>query len=400
MGAEAKKKFHPGFIKNARNVGIIVGVAIAVVVVAVLAMRSRHKKGPTVDVPAIDMRGGTQTVESERYGQVLNKTNKEGFKQAAQAGGTFIPALSDKNATSTTNLEQEMQKRADAEPEKRIDYAHPNNVNSTGQQAGQAQAQPAPVQASTTLQAQLERLALVWSPNSQSTLGLSQEKNQPAQANVVAGQGQGIAQNSVTTSTGQQNQANVVGKPYISSMDVLSANLVSGIDTDVVMSDVIAGIDSGKYAGAKFMGTAKLVNELVDIQFTMMRLPPAMGGKTIKVNAVAITESEMRTGLNAQIDHRYGQRVGIPMLLGAMGAAGTLYANSGSTVQQTPLGGVTTATNPNPGTKQIMGAAVSGGLQSIQQVIQQETSTIPPRRGTINRNMPIGILFKEDVVMQ
>lgn len=390
MSAEEKKKFDPGFIKNARNVAILIGIAITVVVVMFMAMKARNKKAPPMDVPPIDMRAGVQQAsENERYSQVLAKTNKDGFKQATQDGGTFIPALSDRDA-KTTELEKDLQQRVDSQPDKRIDYARPNN---TGGQGTQSQQGPVPVAAG--LQQQLDALVNAWSGNSQQVLGLAKTQQQAQAPTPTAAQSQQPGM--MPAQTAQANQA---VEPYISATDIVGANLLSAIDTDDPSSEAIAEVDSGKYAGARFMGTAKLVNEVVTIDFSTMRLPKSLGGRTVKITARAVTEDDLKSGLPAKIDNRYGQRVGIPALLGAVGAAGTVYGNSGSVVQQTPLGGVTTTTNPDPGTKQIAGAAVSGGVQATQQVIQQQAAAIPPKRGEIERYRPIAILFKEDVILR
>lgn len=383
-----RKKLHPGFKKNATVMAAVTGIAIVGVGVAYMAMQGRSSRAAIVEVPAIDTHGAKKTEETPNYSRALNRANEKGFQQAEHAGGTFIPTLSE-NSGKTTSLEDELSKRAEANPPQQArDIVRPNQAYvATSGEAQQAQP------TSTGLGDQLQGLRAVWTRDESSQQILNIAAGGDARsANATA---TNVAGPSISTAAGDAGTKREA-TPYIRGLDQIPAVYQNSVDTDAP-SDVLAQVETGKYAGSLLYGTARLSNEVIITEFTKMKVP---SGQMITITAVALDEAEMRTAQPADIDHRYVQRIGVPALLGALGAAGSVYQNAGSVVQQTPLGGVSTTTNPNPSGKQLGGAAISGGLQATQQVIQQENASIPPRRGRIKRGTPIMVLFKEDAYLK
>ncbi|TDF56471.1 hypothetical protein E1J61_36110 [Cupriavidus sp. L7L] len=386
MTMSERKKLHPGFKKNAKVAMIVAGVAAAGVGIAYMAVNSRSSQGATVEVPTIDTHGGKKTEETPNYSRALNRANDKNFQQAEQADGTFIPTLSD-NSGKTTALEDELAQRAKANPPTPPrDIARPNQPNPAGDPQQQAQI------TSTGLGDQLQGLRAVWTPgeSSQLILNIAVQGSDTRSSAAAAASGAATTAAAVNSTTGRD------ATPYIRGLDQIPAIYQNSIDTDAP-SDVLARVETGKYAGSLFYGTARLSNEVIVTDFTKMKTP---SGEMITISAAALDEEELRTAQPADVDHRYVQRIGVPALLGALSAAGSVYQNAGSIVQQTPLGGVTTTTNPNPSGKQLAGAATSAGLQATQQVIQQENASIPPRRGRIKRGVPIMVLFKADAYLK
>lgn len=384
-----RKKMHPGFKKNAQVIMVVIGISVAAVAVAFLAIKGRRAPPPTVEVPSMDTRGATQTPESPSYAKTLERTNHQGFQKAEKADESFIPTFSERNA-KVAALEDNLNKReSENPPQQRRDLARPNQTVATTQDA--AAAQP-----SQNVSEQVTKLMATWTPeSSQEVLGLAQtvsNKQDPKSPGVVNAASYSPSAATAPASPGGGNTAT----PYIRGLDQIPAIYANSIDTDAP-SDVLAKVETGKFAGSVFYGTARLSNEVVITEFTKMKIPT---GEMLTITAVALDEEELRTAQPADIDHRYVQRIGIPAVLGAIGAVGSAYQNAGSIIQQTPLGGVTQTTNPNPSTRQIAGAAGAGGIQATQQVIQQETASIPPRRGRIKKGTPIMVLFKGDVYLK
>ncbi|KVO15184.1 hypothetical protein WK47_24765 [Burkholderia ubonensis] len=233
---------------------------------------------------------------------------------------------------------------------------------------------------------QIQALANQWDnpPQSQEVLGLLGQKqgDQPA----------ATAQRDVASAAVAAAQAR---PPIIKDSDKYYAHLENGIDTSVP-SDVLAVLDQGPCKGSELRGTGKLTNQSVSATFTTMTCQ----GRSVAINAVALNDKTLSNALPADIDHHIPERVLIPGILGALGAAGSVYSNAGSTVTQNAIGGVTQVNNPNPSGKQLIGAGVSGGIQGMQGVIQQEVSTIPAITGRVEMNTPVLILFKQDVIIQ
>ncbi|RDU98735.1 DotG/IcmE/VirB10 family protein [Trinickia dinghuensis] len=383
MADEQRRKMHPGFLRNAKVIAVIVTLAAVCVAVAFFAMKHRSGKAPDVDVPVVSAQGGTPQAETQRYSQSLNQANKEGLAQAQQTGATFIPAFSDRNAQIETAL-ADRSAQAAAQPEK-IDYQHPNGFP-PGQTAPAQQPLPSLPSPTQGVGLQVQQLVNQWDtpPQSQEVLGLQKEAQAAASATGVTAAAASPAQ----VAAAQTKPAT------IHSSDRFYAHLENAIDTDTP-SDILAVLDQGPCKGAELMGNGKLSSDTVTASFTSMRC----GGKTVPVTAVALNDQTLSNALPADMDHHLMARVAVPALLGALGAAGSVYSNAGATVSNNLLGGTTTIQNPNPSPKQLEGAAVSGGMTGIQGVIQREVSAVPPVTGHVEANTPLIILFKADVVL-
>ncbi|WP_116138421.1 DotG/IcmE/VirB10 family protein [Trinickia diaoshuihuensis] len=383
MADQSRRKMHPGFLRNAKIIAVIAVLAAVCVAVAFFAMKRRADTAPEVDVPAVSAQGGTPQAETQRYAQTLNQANKEGLAQAQKTGATFIPAFSDRNAQIEKVLADRSSEAA-AQPEK-IDYQHPNGLP-PGQSAPASQqplpSLPAPTQG---VGLQVQQLVNQWDtpPQSQEVLGLQKEAQGAAPSAGVA-----------AASAAQAVVASQTKLATIHSSDRFYAHLENAIDTDTP-SDILAVLDQGPCKGGELMGNGKLSNETVTATFTSMRC----GGKTVPVTAVALNDQTLSNALPADLDHHLMARVAIPALLGALGTAGSVYSNAGSTISNNPLGGTTTIQNPNPSAKQLEGAAVSGSVTGVQGVVQREVAGIPPVTGHVDANTPLIILFKADVVL-
>jgi hypothetical protein len=378
-----KNKLHPGFLRNAKVILAIIGVAVIGVVVSIYAAKHRKDQPSQVDVPTVDAQGGTPAPETPHYQQALDTSNRQGLKEARLHDTTFIPALSDRNA----QIEDQLKDRSDTTPvtATKIDYAHPNG-DSQPQNDGQSTLPPLPPP-SSGISTQMTALLNTWDNpvNSQQILGLQDQKGQATT--------QAAAAQPVTASA--PDAASAPKQPIILALDQFGGHMENGIDTDAP-SDVFAVIDQGPCKGAELTGSGKLTNEVVSASFTMMKC----NGKTYSVNAIALNDETMMNALPADIDHRYGQRIVTPALLGALGTAGAVYSNAGSQITNSPLGGTTQITNPNPSIKQLAGAGTAGGITGMQSAIQQQVSAIPPIRGRVSAGISIIIKFKADVTSQ
>ncbi|SEI14446.1 DotG/IcmE/VirB10 family protein [Paraburkholderia hospita] len=382
MAGKESRKLHPGFLRNAKVIAGIVVLAVVCTVVVLVTMKHRKEGTVQFDIPTVDSQGGTPTPESPHYTQALTRSNQEKLAQAQKADGTFVPALSD-----NTQLEQQLQQRTNNAAPERIDYQHPGGAPQTPQgQTPQAQQLPPLPPPSQGVSQQVATLANQWDnpPQSQEVLGLQKQGDQAS-----ASASQRDAASATATQVAQSPT------PVIKDSEKYYAHLENGIDTGAP-SDVLVILDQGPCKGSELRGTGKLTNESVSATFTTMTCK----GKTVAVDAVALNDQTLSNALPADIDHHIPERVLIPGVLGALGAAGSVYSNAGSTVTQNPLGGVTQVNNPNPTSKQLIGAGVSGGIQGMQGVIQQQIAAIPAITGRVNMNTPVLILFRADVVIK
>lgn len=371
--AGQKQKMHPGFLRNAKVLAIIAAIVVAGLVIVVLSAKHRNDKPSEVDVPTVDATGGKPAPETPHYTQALAKQNAQGATQARAEDATFIPALSDNAPTESTLQNRETQ----APVAQKIDYSHTTDNQNTQQ----LPPLPPPAQGLGT---QMSGLFAAWDnpPNSQKVLGLQQDKSNVVAASAASAQ--------PATAPVQAQEKHVL----IQALSQYAGHLVNGIDTDAP-SDVFANLDEGPCKNGELAGTGRLSTETVTATFTTMRC----NGKSYSVTATALNDETLMSSLPADIDHRYGERILAPALLGAVGAVGSVYSNSGATVSVNPLGG-TTSVNPNATIRQAAGAAAAGGTQGVSQVISQQVNAIPPIRGRVAANTTIIIKFKADVTSE
>jgi hypothetical protein len=382
---EQRRKLHPGFLRNVKVIAVIAALAAVCIGVAFVAMKRRPEKTPELDVPSVTAQGGTPQAETPRYTQTLNRANQEGLAQAQKTGETFIPAFSDRNA----QIEKALEQRADGAPQvQKIDYQHPNGLP-PGQSTPAAQPLPSLPSPTQGVGMQVQQLVNQWDnpPQAQEVLGLQKEAQTAASA--------AAAPTLPGTASALQPVAVAQTRPaIIHASDRYYAHLENSIDTDTP-SDVLAVLDQGPCKGGELMGNGKLTGGAVTVSFSSMQC----GGKTVAVTAVALNDQTLSNALPADMDRHLMARVAVPALLGALGAAGSVYSNAGSTITQNALGGTTTIENPNPTARQLEGAAVSGGMTGVQGVIQREVASVPPLTGHVGANTPLVILFKADVAL-
>src|SRR5260364_313010 len=212
---------------------------------------------------------------------------------------------------------------------------------------------------------QVEALVAAWDhpPQSQKILGIqtlestAERENAPPAAHGPAGR----STTSALASTDLQ--------PLIHATDQYGAHLENAIDTDAP-SEVLAVLDQGPCKGAQLIGSSQLTHEALSVTFT------AMHGKdkTYAIQAMALNDQTLGRALPADVDHRYGQRIVTPAILGALGAAGAVYGNAGKTILHSPLGGYTEQTDANPSIRQIGGAAAAAGLSGVQNALAQQAA--------------------------
>ncbi|MGN5477706.1 hypothetical protein ACTMU2_14485 [Cupriavidus basilensis] len=169
----------------------------------------------------------------------------------------------------------------------------------------------------------MQGLRALWTrdESSQQILNIAAQAGEARNTNAAAAT---AAPGGSTTTAADDTNSKRQAVPYIRGLDQIPAVYQNSIDTDAP-SDVLARVETGKYAGSVFYGTARLSNEVVVTDFTKMKVPT---GEMITITAVALDEEEMRTAQPADIDHRYVQRIGVPAVLGALGAAGSVLTRT------------------------------------------------------------------------
>ena len=154
-----------------------------------------------------------------------------------------------------------------------------------------------------------------------------------------------------------------------------------------------ARITAGPAAGAFLVGTAKVLDEGLEIGFTQMRL----GESVYRVDAIVLDETTASAAIEGNVDRRILQRYVFPVAL-AM-AQGFFAAKSltGSTIVAIGGGGaaIPAVTTPPPSSEQARSAGIASGLDLASQQVQKSAQQpIVVSRG---KSYPVGILFRAPV---
>lgn len=374
--AENNRKMHPGFMRNFKVIGAIAAVAVIGAVIVIVSAKNKHADAADATnlPPTMNAKGGKASPETQRYADSLKQANKEGLAQAEQTGGTFVPALSDRNAEINAALDARgnQQPQQQAQPQK-IDYQT---------QPGQAAAQqlpplPQPVQG---VDQEVNSLATQWTTYpTQEVLGIQKEaKESAAVANAAA--------------AGAPASAPAAPKiAIIHTNDKYYGHMENAIKTDAT-SDSLVLLDQGPCKGGELRGAGKLTGEEVTASYSVL----TCNGQTYAVQAEALNPDTLSNALPADIDHHVIAHVAVPALLGAIGAAGQVFQNAGATMTTSPLGGTTLVQNTNPSARQLEGAAAAGGTNGVSSVIQKENDAIPQITGTVAANQAVVVLFKSN----
>ncbi|CCD28944.1 TraO conjugal transfer like protein [Candidatus Glomeribacter gigasporarum BEG34] len=374
-------KMRAGFSRQIKVIVIMALLAVTGAILSVFWLTRRHAANAHVEVPGIDAQGGVSSPETPYYAQTLQSVNRQKLAQAQRTQGSFVPALSERTGSKPPDLElkpleQSLEQRAQP-------------VDDGAQTDAQLRTLPPLPAPSPGVDKQVEALVAAWDhpPQSQKILGIqtlestAERENAPPAAHGPAGR----STTSALASTDLQ--------PLIHATDQYGAHLENAIDTDAP-SEVFAVLDQGPCKGAQLIGSSQLTHEALSVTFTAMHCKD----KTYAIQAMALNDQTLGRALPADVDHRYGQRIVTPAILGALGAAGAVYGNAGKTILHSPLGGYTEQTDANPSIRQIGGAAAAAGLSGVQNALAQQAASIPPIRARVRAGTAILVKFKADVI--
>ena len=354
-------------------IGIVLILAVAAYLVFTYSAAATARQSSINDIrPG---RGDT-VAESEHYGEVLNKYNKQKAGAAAATGETYVsvfssrpqqvpPAAESQQAGTAQNI------TAQAPPQ---DYqAPPPNT---------------PTRLGATVDPRLgehaQGLMNNWAAVAHSTartsdVDFAQAPRQDA-----------VSSTTRTSLIGSQRPARRLVVP---AFTLTPAILGTDIDTDE-NSMVEATIASGEFSGASVyaMGYKRLHNS-VDMTFTFMKWQ----GRSYRINAKSIDKDSMRSVLSGEVNNRYLSRILLPALALGLGRTGQMFEQADTQSVVTPFGTVVQSRSGTPSSRSIVGAMVGGAATEAGQVLRGDAGQVPIKQVLIPRHQTIGIRFIDPV---
>lgn len=385
------RRLDPGF---SRNLKIIAGtLVVAIVAVAALVMRlggQEIKAAPRSDVslgtPAGQMVSSELTPDMRKR---LDAKQKEESSTAAQRNQSYIPpdlpsvtspvtavgpapgessfshAGAPVNQYARTLSEEDQRRREGLNRQMAVLVGEESSVNGGVRQ---------------TIRAQDEGQA-----SRQAVAGVGPLAAGPA--GVLAPTAAGSVANATSGTTGSTQAAKVL----VPGLDIAAGELASSLRVPANASTFAsARVTSGPAAGAYMIGTAKVVDEGLEIAFTQMRL----GDKVYKVDAIVLDETTAANALAGDVDRRLLQRYVMPVALAAAQGFAAAKALTGSTVVTVGLTGSGIETPP-PTSEQARAAGIAAGLQVASNDIQKSANV--PIIVSKEMRSAVGILFRAPV---
>lgn len=378
--AKAKSKFTPEARRNLMIVGsaVLVGVMATVFIVS---SGGKNNGAPKAVVPAVDVQqqvGEKPTQPSPYYDNLRRESNASGAAKAELQGKSFVPDLSVvQNKHSDKESSTDDAQRGSLGSQDAPSSPQGTQVNVPVQQT--AQGSTADYDNSSAHKAYAAMVS-VW--------GAEQPEIVDLRAGQVALQGSTNAQADLTAA----QPAAAVAQPQktiLADKGTLDyATLDSLVDTDSE-SGVIATMQSGKFVGARLIGTVSTDYKTVKMTFSMMNWK----GRGYAINAVAIDENTYRTAVSGNVNHRYAQRIVLPAIAAGIAKAGELAATMATTVVASAS---STTVSSTPPTSTSLEAAAAGEV--AKQTAAALTEDKPKPLVKKAQGSGIGILFMEAVV--
>ena len=173
--------------------------------------------------------------------------------------------------------------------------------------------------------------------------------------------------------------------------EIVYAQLLTEANTDVP-GPVLALIVSGPLAGNKVLGSFKENNELLTLNFDTI----VYNGESFPVEGVALDPKTTLPGMATEVDHRYLQRIVLPMAAAFVEGAAQAISDSGLTTVTIQGETVAEETEEADSGQQIASGVEEAGqeLRDILDEMADDTKVMV----RIASGTPLGILFLEPVV--
>lgn len=390
--------------KKSRNIIYLTGGAVLLVVafIFVAAGGSRQQRPePAVPgqaeagfAPSLQEDPSRQMAANPQYRAMVDGVVREQAQAAANSGQSYqapvqswdiAPTPANRNAAALDGQQQAA--------------AQPTVTYDTLQSHGMQQASYQPAQPDPSYMAMQERAAqMIAELNQPKQRGLAvytvsqasqpgqQTQASPSPVQVNGGQGQPQAQGGA----GAQDQQSPTTYTLIGAGAIESVRIDSGINTDYG-ADFVATLVTGRYAGARLVGSYQRSKDRAVMQVRSMTIPGQ--GVTVPANAVILDATTREAGTATEVDRKLLTKYVLKPLAAGVSAVGEAARNQGTTT--IIVDGTQIATQEPMDSEQVKRIVAGSAAQQIAQDAEalDTTPTVRVAPGTI-----AGVLFVSDVL--
>ncbi len=181
------------------------------------------------------------------------------------------------------------------------------------------------------------------------------------------------------------------GTVLLPAAEIVYAQLLTEANSDAP-GPVLAQIVSGPLAGSRIIGSFEVESDLLILNFETV----VIDGASIDVNAIALNPETTLPGMATEVDHRYLQRIVLPMAAAFVEGTATAIAETGRTTI-TIQGETVAEGEEDADTNQEIATGVQEAGSGLREILDEMTDEIEVMV-RIEAGTPIGILFLEPVV--
>lgn len=372
-GGDGRRQLDPAFKRNLVIIGVAVAIAVALVVVIFMARGGSGSKAAPDSTVAFDSQGGERKKRDElppRMREQLAQKQVAEAKEAAARNESYVPP----DTTGATHPVV-------------APMAAPNSsLGAANESMGQAMIIDRTREENNRRQG-LDRLVE----------NMTKETAHEQRQRVVFASETGPAQ--VSRPSGTTNDAPsaaaVQGKRVIRALDIVAARMSPLSIPSGRSAFVLAEVTSGEHKGALMTGSAKVLDESLEIVFDRIRI----GDQAYAIEGVALDEQTAAGAIAGNVDRRLLSRYLIPMAMAAAQGFFNAKAQTGSTFIGLSIGGTTGTggiATPPATTEQARSAGLAAGLQIASQDAQRLAQQ--PIVVSTEAGKSIGVMFKTDVL--
>lgn len=187
------------------------------------------------------------------------------------------------------------------------------------------------------------------------------------------------------------------GKKLVEAFSVMATRLALPLKIPANGSaTVLAEVVSGPQTGALLSGTARVVDEGIEIKLTQARF----GSEPYAIQAIGLDGQTSDQILNGSVDRKLFQRYVIPISVAAAQGFFTAKALTGSAVVGLNVGGssgvVAGVQTPPPSTQQAVAAGLGAGMGVLAADAAKQAAV--PIVVALPAQSPMGVLFTSEVI--
>lgn len=337
---------------------------------------------------------GTE-VNNPQYIEAVREVNERNVEDAITTGGSAIPTPVDPPVGVLTAPEEDIEQE---DPLQRWRRLQEERLQRELQQTQVVEPQPMPQD--TGRGEAVQAMADLMSEQMQAILDSKQNKishvavSDPSALEPPFVEGENGAAGQQNNSFQDDNaQEEVIEEVLLPAGEIEYAQLLIEANTDVP-GPLLAQMMSGPFMGSRIIGKFEKQEEYLTLNFNTL----VLNGESLTIEAVALDPDTSLPGMATEVDHRYLQRVVLPMAAAFVEGAAQAIAESGRTTVTITGETVAQETDETNQEQEISSGIEEAGAE-LRDILDDQVNDIEVLI-RIEAGTPMGILFTQPVVRE